>query len=84
MDFLGNMIMGGGIVAIGAMVAPRNQFFIGIIMLLLVTILGILSLFGELSTNEIHPVMALLHVISFVGSGVYALNFIHKTEKGEE
>jgi len=77
---MADVIWGGGFVIVGAMVAPKKQFFIAIILLVIAAILGVLNLLGNLQTESIHPLLALLHATIYVASGVGVVYYLHSEE----
>lgn len=72
-----DLVMGGGVVLIGALVAPKKQFLIGVILLVLMAILvagpfltpGAVAHWGATS---------LIHVLISVGAGIAAIYQLHE------
>lgn len=81
LDLMGDFILGGGFVYIGAFVAPAKQFLISIILLTLLSIVLFFSFILNLSTLSTTPLIMLIHVITGISTGIYIVYTIHEDEK---
>lgn len=82
-QIVGDAIYGGGFVLVGAAVAPRKQFLIALILLVIISILGFLLLLLNFTTQTTNSVLMFIHVLVLIGAGVYVVYTIHNHEAGK-
>lgn len=77
LEIYSDLVIGCGVVAIGATVAPKNQFLIAVILLVFVAILAIGPLLSP-GAVAYWGAITLLHAILTVGAGIATVYQLHE------
>jgi hypothetical protein len=76
-----DFITGGGFVFIGAFVAPKGQFLVSLLLLVVLSIISVVSFLSNLITYTYQPLIMLIHCLVALGAGIYVVHYFYKETK---
>lgn len=77
LEVCSDMMIGGGFVMIGSMVAPKKQFFIGVILLVILSVF-VVSPMLQPGAIEYWGISTFIHALIAVGSGITVIYQLHR------